>query len=103
MEVRVELWCTECDYNDDLIEYEAIDLEFCPVCGSDIDSYKYGECDHCGSTVPLTAFTNQCPECGALYNSFGQKLAPPEEWDDEDRYYSFGPQNGREPYDYYDD
>lgn len=50
-------------------------------------SYKenaHGTCD-CGESVELYnqyMGTCQCPRCGQWYNLFGQKLLPPEEWDD---------------------
>jgi hypothetical protein len=49
-------------------------------------------CEQCGKEVILTGFTNFC-ECGEMYNFAGQLLAPVEEWDPEDRYGVFGPQN----------
>ena len=41
-----------------------------------------GICDRCGEEVPLHSFTNEC-DCGELYNSFGQQLAPREQWGEE--------------------
>jgi len=38
-------------------------------------------CD-CGKTVICGSFTNTC-ECGADYNSAGQRLAPREQWGEE--------------------
>ena len=38
-----------------------------------------GECDVCQRPVRLEYFTNSC-ECGADYNTFGQRLAPREQW-----------------------
>ena len=33
------------------------------------------KCECCGEEFYLTnALTNECPECGALYNLFGQRL-----------------------------
>ncbi len=40
---------------------------------------RLGKCD-CGETVILDSFTCECEKCGQLYNSSGQKLAPPEQW-----------------------
>ena len=66
-------------------------LANCEGCGSDrIIHSSYLVCS-CGKKVFLHGFTNVC-ECGAMYNSFGQELAPVEQWDEEDRYDSFGPQ-----------
>jgi hypothetical protein len=41
-----------------------------------------GICD-CGEEVDLDGFTNTCENCGADYNSSGQKLAPREQWGEE--------------------
>lgn len=38
-----------------------------------------GKCDDCGREVMLYSFTNTC-ECGAEYNTSGQKLAPRSQW-----------------------
>lgn len=40
-----------------------------------------GRCD-CGEEVHLDGFTNTC-ECGADYNSSGQRLAPRSQWGEE--------------------
>jgi len=45
----------------------------------------YGTCD-CGETVVLDSFTVECPNCGKLYNAFGQELRPREEWEETDAY-----------------
>lgn len=81
-------YCRECG-----VETKTEESEFeCPACGSgDVFNSREGTCD-CGETVVLSGFTNECPKCGAFYNGFGQRLAPPEEWDPEDRYACFGPQ-----------
>lgn len=41
-----------------------------------------GKCDDCGREVVLDSFTCTC-ECGADYNSCGQRLAPREQWGEE--------------------
>lgn len=41
-----------------------------------------GKCDDCGRRVTLYGFTNTC-DCGADYNSSGQRLAPREQWGEE--------------------
>ena len=41
-----------------------------------------GRCDSCGRAVALEGFTNTC-DCGADYNSAGQRLAPREQWGEE--------------------
>ena len=87
--IGYEFWCRECGFEAMLehAEYE------CPECGSvDVYNSRFITCD-CGTAVSLGGFTNECPECGQLYNSFGQMLAPVEEWDEEDRYACFSPQN----------
>lgn len=46
-----------------------------------------GRCD-CGCLVSLEGFTNTCDVCGADYTISGQRLAPREQWgDDDDPYY----------------
>lgn len=42
---------------------------------------RIGECV-CGEQIYLTGFTNTC-NCGREYNSFGQELAPREQWGEE--------------------
>lgn len=81
--------CRECG-----ADIESSDRLFeCPNCRSEnIQAFPMIVCD-CGETLPASGFTNECPECGALYNAFGQRLADPETWDPDDRYDSFGPQN----------
>ena len=37
----------------------------------------------CGGEVELEGFTNACESCGTDYNSFGQQLAPREQWGEE--------------------
>ena len=41
-----------------------------------------GICDECGAEVYLDGFTCTC-DCGADYNSAGQRLAPREQWGEE--------------------
>ena len=41
-----------------------------------------GLCDHCGREVELGGFTNTC-DCGADYNSSGQRLADRSQWGEE--------------------
>jgi len=41
-----------------------------------------GVCEECGEEVALAHFTNTC-ECGADYNSSGQRLAPRSQWGEE--------------------
>lgn len=36
----------------------------------------------CGEELEVPSFTNEC-DCGALYNSFGQSLAPRDQWEEE--------------------
>lgn len=87
-----EFYCRRCEFTSitDEREYK------CPSCGStddeDICNSSFIICS-CGTTVYLDSFTNECPTCGKLYNIFGQELAPVDEWDEEDRYGTFGPQN----------
>lgn len=84
----VEIYCRDCEHTTILDHSECE----CPECGSrDIYKTRVIVCD-CGTTVYLGGFTNECDGCGALYNGFGQRLADPSEWDEEDRYACFGPQ-----------
>ena len=87
--ICVELYCQDCGHEErlDHSEYE------CLKCGStDVYNSRFITCD-CGATVYLSGHTCDCSECGKLYNGFGQELAPPDEWDEEDRYATFSPQN----------
>lgn len=84
-----ELYCRDCEYET---RTEAR-LDECPKCGSpSVFNSSFITCD-CGTTVYLSRFTNECEMCGKLYNGFGQELAPVNEWDEETRYGTFGPQN----------
>ena len=88
-----ELYCRDCGHESvtEHSEYE------CPVCGSEnVANICSVKCD-CGRKVYLQGFTNECP-CGRRYNGFGQQLAPVGQWDPEDRYGTFGPQNGAYEY-----
>lgn len=44
--------------------------------------HAVGRCESCGREVELAHFTNTC-ECGADYNSCGQRLGPREFWGEE--------------------
>ena len=88
--MKYSVYCPRCGYEEERDEavYE------CPKCGNDyVHNTPFQECD-CGTVLPLTGFTNVCPTCGTMYNGFGQKLAPVSEWDLDDVYDCFGPQNG---------
>lgn len=91
MDVFYEQHCAKCG---EVFKTPADERAYeCPRCGGDIlKNYAFRRCDDCGGIVWLSGFTNECGACGAFYNGFGQKLSPPEEWDPEDRYDSFGPQ-----------
>ena len=87
-QIYVEFYCTECELSEvnDARKYE------CPRCESDeVVNTEFLICD-CGKRVYLHSHTNFC-ECGRLYNGFGQALAAPEDWNPEDMYDIFGPQN----------
>lgn len=86
--VRVDFYCHSCKGATvfDCRKYE------CPQCKSeDVTNTEFLECD-CKKLVYLHSHTNFC-KCGRLYNLFGQELLPPENWDPEDVYGIFGPQN----------
>ena len=92
MEIKNEFYCRDCGHE---IETEHAEYE-CPKCGShDVFNCRFVECS-CGERVYLTHNTNFCPECEKMYNMFGQELAPVDEWDPEDAYACFGPQNAYE-------
>ena len=85
-EVKVDFYCRECEasYVSEERLYE------CPHCNSkDVCNSDFIQCD-CGRRVYIPNITNIC-ECGKYYNGFGQELAPPEEWDEDERYSCFGP------------
>ena len=87
-EIFNELYCRECGF-ETLTEHSEYE---CPECGSkDVFRSRFITCS-CGDRVYLNGFTNECYECGKLYNNFGQELAPVNEWDEEDRCACFGPQ-----------
>lgn len=89
--MNVEIYCRDCTSTTIIDPYERDDRE-CPECGStNIHRTRVVVCE-CGEIVYLDGFTNECYGCGALYNGFGQRLADPREWDEEDRYACFGPQ-----------
>jgi len=93
-EVMNEFYCRECEH-EGITEHRIYE---CPKCGKgNIFNSSFVTCD-CGEKVYLDRNTNPCEECGKLYNGFGQELAPPEEWDEADRYGTFGPQNESEDY-----
>ena len=85
--VMVEFYCRACEREEDLEHRQFV----CPSCSSkDVFNCSFIVCD-CGTKVYLSnPMTNYCSGCDRLYNSFGQELAPPEEWDEDDRYYSAG-------------
>jgi hypothetical protein len=50
---------------------------------------------NCGEEVLCAkALWNACHVCGTGYNLSGQELSDPKGWDEQDRYDTFGPQNG---------
>lgn len=46
-----------------------------------ITTRKVGDC-YCGSNVELSEFTNECEECGRLFNMAGQDLKPANQWEE---------------------
>ena len=90
-DIKVEIYCMSCGY-EEVFEDHKRPFE-CPKCGSPLlHETCIIECEDCGKDVYLTDNTNEC-ECGALYNGFGERLADPDEWDEEDRYGTFGPED----------
>lgn len=73
------LYCRTCE-KETITEYRE---DTCPACGShDVFNSRFTKC-HCGELVYLTRFTNECWECGQLYNNSGQELLPMEMWEEE--------------------
>lgn len=74
----------------------------CPNCeGHNIWHRDHFTCD-CGEEIYLEGrgSVHECESCGKFYNDFGQELAPVDQWDEEDRYGTFGPLNGPNDEDY---
>lgn len=92
--LHCEIWCQNCNYEKDYEDENDAPFE-CPECGEQLHRDCYVICEECGEKVYTRNFTNEC-ECGALYNHSGQRLADPREWDEEDRYNTFGPQNNED-------
>jgi len=59
--------------------YDVID-EGVKDCSHSYFVHSIGECS-CGRQIELAHFTNDC-ECGLLYNSCGQQLAPRHMWEE---------------------
>lgn len=97
-QIGYEMYCRDCqhEWREDRDNENCYE---CPQCQShDVYKNRFITCS-CGTTVYLdNSLTNDCEGCGKLYNGSGQELAPPEEWDEEDRYDCFGPQNYNEDY-----
>lgn len=90
-DIKVEIYCMDCGH-EEVFEDHKRPFE-CPKCGSPLlHETCIVECENCGKDVYLIDNTNEC-ECGALYNGFGQRLSDPDEWDEEDRYGTFGPED----------
>ena len=76
--LKYEYYCPDCQRQWESHQEEP-DIH-CPQCGSySVQKYTSIKCG-CGDTVELTDFTNECENCGTLYNKFGQKLKPMSEW-----------------------
>lgn len=90
--MKYEMYCNECGHEWQENEENQNCYE-CPKCGT-ISVYRsrFITCQ-CDNTVYCDNFTNMCDKCGALYNAFGERLASPDQWDDEERYECFSPQN----------
>ena len=90
--MKLEMYCNDCG-NEWREDEENERCYECQQCHSEsVYRSRYITCD-CGMTVYCDQFTNECDGCGALYNAFGQRLASPDQWADDDRYGCFGPQD----------
>ncbi|MBQ7788411.1 MAG: hypothetical protein IJ398_02015 [Clostridia bacterium] len=79
IDVQKRVYCRTCQHEQIV---EAQDYE-CPRCHSEDVFYEtVGYCE-CGAEVILYGMTNTCPGCGELYNGFGQRLKPINEWEDD--------------------
>lgn len=78
--VIYENYCQECGHTWDT---RGLPGGNCPKCGRE-DPYRNPSitCD-CGTRVYLDSNTNECLECGRLYNQFGQSLKPRSEWEED--------------------
>lgn len=79
IEIFYEYWCRECGEIGTTEER----VHVCPHCEStNVFNGKLGKC-RCGAEVQLDSFTNECQNCGALYNMSGQSLRPASEWEED--------------------
>lgn len=46
-----------------------------------VTQHQAGTCP-CGESIDLIDDTNECENCGLLFNAFGQELRPLDEWED---------------------
>lgn len=84
--VVTDVYCYHCNWTGTFSDEE--NVPSCPKCGNeDLSRINYIKCEQCGNIVYLDSFTNECDECEALYNKFGQRLKDPSEWDPEDKFY----------------
>lgn len=68
---------------DPELEDVALVIQSYEEAGMIVVEFLNGEC-YCGGTVQLLFDTNECFNCGRLYNSVGQQLRPPEEWEEDE-------------------
>lgn len=86
-----EYYCNNCHAQ---WKSETEQEHICPNCKEErsIVCVHIIQCD-CGTEFINSGNTNICPECGKLFNAFGEELSDPSCWDEEDWYGCFGPQN----------
>ena len=80
----VEAYCTICGEEWRETEWDE-PVEVCPKCGAKREYLvreDFIDCPNCGNRVYLRDNTNECEDCGALYNAFGQRLRPMDEWEE---------------------
>lgn len=79
IEISYEFWCYKCETS----EVNDEPKKRCDKCGNtDVFNGRVGRCS-CGELVTLGSFTNECDNCGRLYNNFGQSLRPASEWEED--------------------
>lgn len=90
-DIKYELWVEDPDGNQELFgsyddEYEATKAEYnLSDKGARHFRVKILTCPHCGNKFVIgNGSTNECDECGALFNWAGQNLRDPNEWEEND-------------------
>jgi ribosomal protein S27AE len=93
---RVEYYCQECGYKYYSSFEQAVETfkPTCPKCDTWLYETREVRCS-CGTWLPLSTSSSatECFKCGSLFNALGQSLRPAREWDPEEVYDAFGPED----------